>query len=337
MSNRICKLFGISTPIVQAPIHTLTDGKMVAAVAEAGALGILGINSGFQIQVDATSGASASSGDQVGDESKFSILDTMTERNLMNEQIDTALENTFRPFAVEVASDQDDPDDDPTATALVALMRKRRITITLFEGFGHPISLKWISLFHENGIKIMEKVSNIKQAEQAKNSGVDVLVYLGNDLKDLISAIGSDLPVLAGNNMTTKSAIESAFNDGADGIFTATPFAVCEEAPTANNIKEQIVNAHSNELTTFRFPNGIIYSLSGDLPDKLHELTENQTDPNEIFTQANRYQGLINGMAKGNLKNGYTILEKDIDEITQIAPAEEIVTKLAESIPKANE
>lgn len=336
MNNRICKLFGVSNPIVQAPVHTLTDGKMIAAIAEAGALGILGINSGYHIEVDATSGASASNGDKVGDPSKYSILDTMTERNLMNEQIDTALENTFRPFAVEVASQEDDPDEDPTATALVALIRKRRITITLFEGFGNPISSKWVDLFHENGIKIIEKVKNISQAKQAKDKGVDVLAYIGENLKDAVDSLGQDLPILAGNNVTTKQGIKKAFTDGADGIFTSTPFVVCEEAPTADKIKEEIVSKTSSELTTFTFPSGMINSLSGELPDKLHHLTETGTDPEEIFTQANRYQGLINGMAKGNLKSGYTILDKNIDEINEIVPAEKIVQKLIDCIPENN-
>lgn len=334
MSNRIQKLFGISTPIVQAPIHTLTDGKMVAAVAEAGALGILGINAGFQVQADATTGASASNSDQVGDQEKYSILDTMTERNLMNEQIDTALENTFRPFAVEIASDKDDPDSDPTATALVALMRKRRLTITLFEGFGNPISSKWVKLLHENGIKIMEKVKNSDEGKKAYNDGVDVLVYMGNELAKFITEVGTELPILAGNNITTSQAVKDAFTNGADGIFVTTPFAVCKEAPTAANIKEQIVNSSSDELTSFNFPEKTVYSLAGELPNILHKLTSQNENPNQIFTAANRYQGLINGMGKGDLNNGYTDIDKNIDEIKQIYSAEDVVNKLLKDIPE---
>lgn len=105
MSNKLCQLLGIEYPIIQEPVHTLTNGKMIAAISEAGALGTLGINAGYTVN-DANSGASSSSKENIGNIKEYSILDTMTERNLMNEQIDSALENTFRPFAIEVASSE---------------------------------------------------------------------------------------------------------------------------------------------------------------------------------------------------------------------------------------
>lgn len=334
MSNRICKIFGISLPIIQAPIHTLTNGKMIASIAEAGALGILGINSGFKFETDASTGASTATSEKIGDEERFSILDTMTERNLMNEQIDVALENTFRPFAVEIASTEASPNDDPTAQSLVMLMRKRRITITLFESWGQPISKEWISLLHGNGIKIMEKVETIEQAQNAQKSGVDVLIYIGNDLANFVKRSGKQTPILAGKNVTTSAAIKSAFTNGADGIFISTPFVVCEEAPTANNIKEAIIKSNSTNLTTFTFPNETVYSLPGTLPNKLHDLTITKIDSSEIFKQAHHFQGLINGMVKGDLANGYTVLDENIDEIKKIAPAEEIIENIAKNIPE---
>ena len=80
MTNKLCKLLGINNPIIQIPIHTLTNGKMIAAISEAGALGILGINSGYQINTDAISGASASDTNEVGNFENYSILNTMTEK-----------------------------------------------------------------------------------------------------------------------------------------------------------------------------------------------------------------------------------------------------------------
>src|SRR5699024_11581819 len=45
-SNRVQDVLGIQYPIIQAPLNWLTNAKFVAAVSNAGALGILGFNAG---------------------------------------------------------------------------------------------------------------------------------------------------------------------------------------------------------------------------------------------------------------------------------------------------
>lgn len=327
MDNKICKLFGIEYPIIQEPTHTLTNGKMISAISEAGALGILGINSGYTLN-DANSGASATSSDNVGDIENYSILDTMTERNLMNEQIDMALENTFRPFAVEVASDKDKPQNDPTASAIVQLMRKRRITIALFEGFGHLASPEWINLLHSNGIRIMEKVSDLNQVKVAINSKCDVLICTSLDLLKETIKLANGIPVLMGADLTTKDDITKSFSLGADGIFISTLFNISIESPVDIEIKNKVINSSSKDLVSFNFNNQKIYSLPGNLPNKLAKMTTNNINPSEIFNTANRYQGLINGMGKGDLSTGYTKLSSNIDSITKSESVENIITKL---------
>ncbi|WP_414044144.1 nitronate monooxygenase [Macrococcus sp. EM39E] len=52
MKSRIPEILNIEKPIVQGPMSWLTNGEFVAAVSEAGGLGILGPNAG---QTEATS------------------------------------------------------------------------------------------------------------------------------------------------------------------------------------------------------------------------------------------------------------------------------------------
>lgn len=331
MNNKICKLFGIEYPIVQEPTHTLTNGKMIAAISEAGALGILGINSGYVVN-DTNSGASTSSNDEVGDIKKYSILDTMTERNLMNEQIDSALENTFRPFAVEIASDKTSPQDDPTATAIIQLMRKRRLTIALFEGFGHLASSEWINLLHSNGIRIIEKVNTLAEAQTALDTNCDCLICTDLSLLSSIIKIAKETPVIAGSDPTDPTAINKIFSIGADGIFISTLFNISKEAPTDPEIKTKIINSSDSDLVSFKINNQKVYSLPGKLPDKLAQLTASGATSLEIFDVANRYQGLINGMGKGDLYTGYTKIAQNINSITQSESIEEIVSRLSKYI-----
>ena len=45
-SNRVCQILKIEKPVIQGPMVWLTDAKLVAAVSEAGGLGVLGAHPG---------------------------------------------------------------------------------------------------------------------------------------------------------------------------------------------------------------------------------------------------------------------------------------------------
>ena len=45
-SNRVCQILKIAKPVIQGPLFWLTDAKLVAAVSEAGGLGVLGPHAG---------------------------------------------------------------------------------------------------------------------------------------------------------------------------------------------------------------------------------------------------------------------------------------------------
>lgn len=49
-NNRICNILGIKYPIVQAAMNWITDANMVAAVSNAGGMGVLGPNAGTKFE-----------------------------------------------------------------------------------------------------------------------------------------------------------------------------------------------------------------------------------------------------------------------------------------------
>ncbi len=48
--NRICQILGIEKPVIQGPLSWLTDARLVAAVSNAGGLGVLGPNAGLTLR-----------------------------------------------------------------------------------------------------------------------------------------------------------------------------------------------------------------------------------------------------------------------------------------------
>lgn len=328
--NKLCQLLGVNSPIVQEPIHTLTNGKLIAAISEAGSLGILGINAGYHAP-DALTGASASSSDQVGKTGNNYILDAMQERNLMNEQIDYVLAHTFRPFAIEIPSSASIPEQDHTAMELVELMRKRRLTIALFEGFGQIASKEWVQLLHHNGIKVMQTVSQTDRVKQAQKNGIDILIYPQKEgLLEFVHEAHAT-PVLAGCDTANPNVLTHALACGAQGVFLKTVFAASEEAPTATSIKNALIKAKNSDLVSFKLNNRTIFSLPGKLPNHLAKMTAAGIDAAQITAASHGYQGLINGMLKGDLNLGYTDIAEDIDFITVNQSVKEIVNQINNS------
>lgn len=325
--NKICQLLGIKLPIVQEPIHTLTNGKLIAAISEAGSLGILGINAGYHAP-DALTGASASSSNQVGNNY---ILDAMQERNLMNEQIDYVLAHTFRPFAIEIPSSASIPEQDHTAMELVELMRKRRLTIALFEGFGQIASKEWGQLLHHNGIKVMQAVSQTSKVKQAQKNGIDILIYPQKKGLPEFVREAQTTPVLAGCDTANPKALTHALACGAQGVFLKTVFAASQEAPTAATIKSALIKAKNADLVSFKLNGRTIFSLPGKLPNQLAEMTAAGINASQITASSHGYQGLINGMLKGDLNLGYTDIAEDINFITANQSVKEIVNQINNS------
>lgn len=322
MENRLCHALAINAPIIHCPMHTMTNGKMVAAISEAGGLGILGINTGYNV-TDATSGASSTNSEVIGNPDNYSILDTMTERNLMNEQINTTLENTFRSFGVEVASQYDSPEKDPTAKSIVELMRKRRLIIALFEGFGNPLSVSWAKILHENGIKIMQVINDYAFANDAISHGLDIAIVKDLALaKKIQNAYPDTLVVLASGNENSdiKTSIQQV-----DGIYINTLFAVCNEAIIDKDIKARFLSSHKDDFVKLTLPFGDFLTFKTPY---IKQVLSKELSPQKLFKQLNRFQGLIDGMIKGNLSNGYCLFDLNSYNINKSLSAEEIISAL---------
>lgn len=102
-------------------------------------------------------------------------------------------------------------------------MRKRRMTIALFEDFGRITSKEWITLLYQNGIKVMQVINKSPA-----------------DLENFVKKAGT-IPVLAGEDTTNPQVLSTALAKGAQGVFLKTSFATVTEAPTAKVIKAAMV------------------------------------------------------------------------------------------------
>jgi enoyl-[acyl-carrier protein] reductase II len=117
-NNRICKILKISKPIIQAPMAWITSPKLVAAVSNAGGLGVIGPNCGLKKPVS-------------------SVKDTVEE---MRKSIRKTRELTTKPFAMNVFTSAYDPFG--YSKNIIDLCKEENVNILALIGGTSPKEIK---------------------------------------------------------------------------------------------------------------------------------------------------------------------------------------------------
>lgn len=87
-------------------------------------------------------------------------------------------------------------------------------------------------------------------------------------------------------------------------------------------------------MVLFRWTTGYYYSLLGKLPSKLVQMDKDLKPTKEIFAAAHGVTGILNGMAKGDLDDGYASPGCGITLQHKIEPAKDIIARLYAGVPE---
>jgi len=274
--NRICKLFGIQYPIVQAAMAWVSVGELAAAVSNAGGLGTIGPNVGL-------SGPSYDA-NVIGDK--------------LREQIRKAKSLTSKPFAVNfpvgrVGKDACD----------------RRVEIGIEEGvrvavvsLGSPE--EYTKRLKGAGMKVIHAVSSPEQAQKAEAAGVDAVVVEGYDgaghsgfdklstfalVPTVVDSV--KIPVLAAGGIVEARGFVAALALGAEGIYMGTRFLVSKECGTHPAVKAAIVQATGACTVSFNQGpgRGMSRLLKNDFTKECEELIAKNPSQEDLTKFLMRY------------------------------------------------
>lgn len=230
ISTRFTDLVGIEHPVVCGGMMGVGTAPLIAAVAEAGALGFL------------------------------SALTQPTPAAL-DEEIRRTKALTDRPFGVNLTIL-------PTITPVpydefrdVIIQNGIRIVETA--GSNPEPHLPHL---HAAGVKIIHKAVAVRHARTAQRIGVDAISIDGfecaghpgeDDVPGLVlipaAAAALEIPIVASGGFATGSGLAAALALGADAINMGTRFVATEEAEVHENIKQQIVdNTERDTRLVFR-------------------------------------------------------------------------------------
>jgi nitronate monooxygenase len=225
MKTRITEMFGVETPIVMGGMTGVGYGELVAAVANAGALG-------------------------------FITAHMFPSGEALLAEIEKTKRLTDKPFGVNLTflPSVNQPDYPGYIKAII----EGGVKIVETAG-NNPV--KWLPVLKENGIKVVHKCTAVRHALKAEAIGCDAVSVDGfecgghpgeDDVPNMIllprAAEVLKIPFLASGGMADARSLVAALAMGADGMNMGTRFIATKEAPVHENVKQAIVAA--SELDT---------------------------------------------------------------------------------------
>jgi NAD(P)H-dependent flavin oxidoreductase YrpB (nitropropane dioxygenase family) len=224
LRTRFTEAFGVEHPIVQGGMQWVGRAPLVAAVAEAGALGFL------------------------------TALTQPTPEELARE-IARCRELTDRPFGVNLTF-LPAIDPPPYAEYRQAIVEAG---VPIVETAGSNPT-EHVAVFRAAGIKVIHKATSVRHALKAQSVGVDAVSIDGfecaghpgeDDVPGLVlipaAAQRLSIPVIASGGIADARGLVAALALGAEAVNMGTRFLCTAEAPIHDAIKRRIVAADERD------------------------------------------------------------------------------------------
>jgi NAD(P)H-dependent flavin oxidoreductase YrpB (nitropropane dioxygenase family) len=259
--TRITQLFGIKYPIIQGAMMWLSRAEMVAAVSNAGGLGIM------------------------------AALTFPTEKEL-REEIKKAKSLTDKPFAVNITLL---PTIRPrNLEGYIAAAIEEGVPIIETAGRNPRQYMKQL---RDGGVKVIHKVASVKAAKTAERIGVDAVTIVGfeeggnpgmDDVTTLVlipRAVDEvKIPVIAGGGIGDGRGLIAALALGAEGAVMGTRFMLSRECPLHASIKQRLLEATEKDtLMIMRSINNPERVVSTDFARRILEMEEKGTTLEELL------------------------------------------------------
>lgn len=266
MGNRVCEALGIAYPIIQGAMAWTSMAPLVAAVSEAGGLGVLG--SGF-----------------------------MPKEVIMG-QAEAVRAMTKKPFAANLFLDPG-----PQLEVGVSAIIEAEIPVAYIDSLNLldlEMAKEYYGKLHDAGSKVVAKVNYLEDAVVAEKAGADVIIAKGMEGGGhctkvsgrvlLSEAVGHvSIPVVASGGIATPRQAAAAVVAGAEGIEMGTAFMASEECPVHPNVKQAIVGAIDRDIVACGHSTGEpSWQIKNKLAEKLIEIeaTHTAAEAAPLFVEA---------------------------------------------------
>ncbi|GAB4325892.1 MAG: nitronate monooxygenase family protein [Dehalococcoidia bacterium] len=289
LRTQLCDMLGIEYPVVLAGMGPVAGGisgpvataELVAAVSNAGGLGVLGgagygadrlreeihkvrsmTDRPFGVDLLLPSnymGGAAAGGEAPRDPRELIPRETREGLKRMLEDLGVPWEEAP---AVQAPPR---PATGGLSDAQMEVVIEEKVPV-FASGLGSPA--QWVDRLHANGTKILSLVGNVKNAKRVADAGVDVVVAQGTEAGGHTGRIGTlalvpqvidavaPTPVVAAGGIADGRGLAAMLACGAIGVWCGTAFLVAEEANQPRMQQERILAATEEDTRVTRLYSG---------------------------------------------------------------------------------
>ena len=293
---QLTNLLHIQYPIIQGAMARISKPDLVAAVSNAGGLGVL-----------TTADSTAQS---------------------LQEDLKTIRAATDKPFGVNLMLQQ------PNIKDLLPVLLADPVPV-VFTSAGNPapffedlLKVQTTVIPVIPNVEIAKKMADLGAAAVVAE-GLESGGHIGTETTmSLVPQVAAavDIPVIAAGGIATKAGVKAAFALGAAGVQVGTAFLVAEETPVAYSYKHLVIQASDNGTVVTGTGANRVRSLKTPLTDKLLATT----DPT-IFQQLS--SGSLQRAIVGDVEHGSFMAGQIAGAVTKNRPAKKNVTELAKGVP----
>jgi nitronate monooxygenase len=291
LRTQLCDMLGIEYPVVLAGMGPVAGGimgpvatsELVAAVSNAGGLGVLGgagfgadrlreeidkVRSmtdkpfGVDLLLPSNFMGGAASGEMPRDPRDLIPKETLAGVRKMAEDLGVEWLEAPRPAATAVPPRRSSGgmSDDQMEVVI-----EEKVPV-FAAGLGNPA--QWVDRLHANGTKILSLVGNVKNAKRVAAAGVDVVVAQGTEagghtgriatlalVPQCVDAV-APTPVVAAGGIADGRGLAASLAMGAIGVWCGTAFLVSKEANQPDLQKQRILAATDEDTKITRLYSG---------------------------------------------------------------------------------
>ena len=320
-SNRVCQILKIEKPVIQGPMFWLTDAKLVAAVSEAGGLGVLGPHAG-----------------------QNSLPKDDEERaERMRQEIKKVKELTSKPFGINIFHSGQNPDKQ--LELMLKVVYEEKVPVGIVAHDGPEPAEDIIKELKSHGVTVVYRQITITPdiAKKAEKAGADIIVATGMDEGGTLPNhnIGTfsivplivdsvKIPVRAAGGITDKRTFNAALALGAEGVFCGSLFLSSTEARAPKNVKDLIVKTNATDIDFFRTTPYYYRSIPTPLSQKLVQMDKELKTREEIANAMHPMRNMKFGMLDGQVDVGYISVGLGVSMIHSIRPCKEIIDDITQ-------
>jgi len=305
--TKITELFDIKYPIIAGGMHLLSRAELVAAVSNAGGLGILAST-------------------------------TFDDKKELRAEIRKTKNLTDKPFGVNLnlfpmmRTRKVEEDIDIFINEDVEIVESSGASPELF-----------MPRLKEAGIKIIHKVPAVRFARKAESVGVDAVSIIGYEsaghpgMDEVTSLIlvpltvdAVKIPVVAGGGFCDARSFVAALALGADGLIMGTRFIATHECIAHPKIKEWLISA--NETDTVLIDKSIslpMRVIKNKPAEQALEMDKRGASLDELLTVISGELGK-KAWIEGDINAGVVSLGMNIGRIDKIVSVKEVINSIIE-------